>query len=68
MISMADEKRFVKTYTQSGLTGNLMQIWVDRETGVNYLYSASGYAGGLTVLLNRDGTPVVSPLPIQKNK
>ena len=32
MISMADEKRFVKTYTQSGLTGNLMQIWVDRET------------------------------------
>jgi len=65
---MADEKRFVKIYSQSGFADNLMQIWVDRETGVNYLYSAGGYAGGLTVLLNRDGTPVVSPLPIQKEK
>ena len=44
-----------------------MAIYVDRETGVNYLFSASGYAGGLTPLLNRDGTPVVSPLPV-KNK
>ena len=60
---MADDKRFIKTYSQSGFTGNLMQIWVDRETGVNYLYSASGYSGGLTVLLNRDGTPVVTPVP-----
>jgi hypothetical protein len=58
-----DTKRFIKTYSQSGFTDNLMQIWVDRETGVNYLYSASGYAGGMTVLLNRDGTPVVTPVP-----
>ena len=60
---MADDKRFIKTYSQIGFTDNLMQIWVDRETGVNYLYSASGYSGGLTVLLNRDGTPVVTPVP-----
>ena len=60
---MADDKRFIKTYTQGGFAGNLMQIWVDKKTGVNYLYSASGYAGGLTVLLNRDGTPVVTPIP-----
>ena len=60
---MAQEKRFIKTYTQSGFADNLMQIWVDRQTGVNYLYSASGYSGGLTVLLNRDGTPVVTPVP-----
>ena len=56
------EKRFIKTYSQSGFTDNTMQIWVDRQTGVNYLYSASGYSGGLTVLLNRDGTPVVTPV------
>jgi len=62
---MADDKRFIKTYTQGGFAGNLMQIWVDKKTGVNYLYSASGYAGGLTVLLNRDGTPVVTPVPNQ---
>ena len=57
------EDRFIKTYTQGGFASNLMQIWVDKKTGVNYLYSASGYAGGLTVLLNRDGTPVVTPIP-----
>ena len=40
-----------------------VQIWVDKQTGVNYLFVASGYAGGLTPLLNRDGTPVVTPVP-----
>ncbi len=62
---MADDKRFLKTYTQSGFAENLMQIWVDKKTGVNYLYSASGYSGGLTVLLNRDGTPVITPVANQ---
>ena len=42
-----------------------MDILVDRETGVNYVYASSGYSGGLTVLLNRDGTPVVTPVPNQ---
>lgn len=62
---MAREKRFVKVYTDGAFGSN--EIWVDRETGVNYLFHASGYAGGLTVLLNRDGTPVVSPLPITED-
>ena len=26
------------------------------------LFHASGYAGGLTPLLNRDGTPVITPI------
>ncbi len=56
------EERFQKIYTQGGFAENLMQIWVDKKTGVNYLYSAAGYSGGLTVLLNRDGTPVVTPV------
>ena len=63
---MANKKddRFVKVYSQSGgFAGNNMVIYVDKETGVNYLFSCSGYAGGLTPLLNRDGTPVVTPLP-----
>lgn len=63
-----DEKRFIKTYSQSGFVDNVMQIWVDRQTGVNYLYSASGYSGGLTVLLNRDGTPVVTTVPPQSSE
>ena len=65
---MPQEKRFIKIYTQGGFKDNLMQIWVDRETGVNYLYSASGYSGGLTVLMDQNGKPVVSPLPIQEEK
>ena len=60
---MADDKRFIKTYSQGGFASNLMQIWVDRQTGVNYLYSASGHSGGLTVLLDRDGKPVITPVP-----
>ena len=37
-----------------------MSIIVDKETGVNYLFTASGYAGGLTPLLNSDGTPIIT--------
>lgn len=55
------EERFVNVYTQGALSS--VQILVDKETGVNYLFTTSGYAGGLTVLLNRDGTPVVTPIP-----
>ena len=36
------------------------QILVDKETGVNYMYHASGYGGGLTPLLDRDGKPVIT--------
>ena len=52
------EDRFEKVYAQG--TVNVTEIWVDRKTGVNYLFHASGSAGGLTPLLNRDGTPVVT--------
>lgn len=55
------EERFVNIYSQGTLSS--VQILVDKETGVNYLFATSGYAGGLTVLLNRDGTPVVTPIP-----
>ncbi|MBR2842758.1 MAG: xylan 1,4-beta-xylosidase [Lachnospiraceae bacterium] len=57
---MEDRNRFEKVYSQGAL--NTMEIWIDKETGVNYLFHASGYAGGLTPLLDRDGNPVVSPL------
>ena len=41
---------------------NVTEIWVDKETGVNYIYHAAGYAGGLTPLLDRDGKPVISSI------
>ena len=52
--------RFEKVYSQG--TMNVMEIWVDRETGVNYVFHASGYTGGMTPLLDRDEKPVVSPV------
>ena len=57
------EDRFIKTVVDNGgMSDNYMAIYVDRKTGVNYLFTAAGYAGGLTPLLNRDGTPVVTPV------
>ena len=59
---MAKDKRFEKVYSQgSGLT-SLIEVWVDKETGVNYVFHLSGYAGGLTPLLDKDGKPIVSPV------
>ena len=57
---MSSKDRFEKVYSQGALTGT--EIWVDKETGVNYVFHFSGYAGGLTPLLDRDGKSVVTPV------
>ena len=51
------EKRFIRQYSE-GL-GEAV-IYVDRETGVNYLYHVNGYSGGLTPLLDREGKPIIT--------
>lgn len=58
-----EEKRFVRVHKQGLLEGS--EIWVDTETGVNYLFHFSDYAGGLTPLLDSSGNPIVSPLPLE---
>lgn len=55
---MSNDKRFIKVYSKGAMEG--CEIWVDTETGVNYFYHFSGYSGGLTPLLDRDGKPIVS--------
>lgn len=57
------EERFIKVYSENM---GCEVIYVDRLTGVNYLFIQSGYAGGLTPLLDRNGNPIVSPLPVEK--
>ena len=57
---MAKDERFEKLYSQGMLTTT--EIWVDKETGVNYLFHQSGNAGGMTVLLDKDGKPVITPV------
>ena len=57
------EKRFVKIDSEGAM--NVSEIWVDTKTGVNYFFHASGYAGGLTPLLDREGKPIISRLPVE---
>ena len=40
-------ERFKKVYTQGAL--DVLEVWVDTETGVNYLYHRNGNTGGLPV-------------------
>lgn len=53
-------ERFVKIHSENL---GCEVIYVDKVTGVNYLFIQSGYAGGLTPLLNRDGKPIITPIP-----
>ena len=58
------ERRFIRTHFEGGgLSIPATYVLVDRQTGVNYLFAAAGYSGGLTPLLNRDGTPVITSVP-----
>lgn len=52
------EERFEKVYSQ-GIT-NVTEIWVDKETGINYLFHSGGYAGGITPLLDSNGNVVIT--------
>ncbi len=54
------DNRFVKVYSQG--KADHTEIFVDKETGVNYICHASGYSGGLTVLLDSEGKPVITPV------
>ncbi len=54
------EERFIMSYRQS-IGCNETWIWIDRETGVNYLYmTRASYSGGLTPLLDAEGKPVIT--------
>ena len=54
--------RFEVVYKDGGQLreDGIRQILVDQETGVNYLVWKSGYAGGITPLLDAEGKVIVS--------
>ena len=65
---IAREDRFKKVLADGGgMTENRFEIYVDKKTGVNYLFSSCGNAGGLCVLVDRDGKPIVSALPVEED-
>lgn len=49
-------KRFEMIYEENA---SGCRVLVDKETGVHYLFSWAGYAGGITPLLDKDGKPVI---------
>ena len=62
---MAKNDRFIRIYTQgdtlSQASTHHVEIWVDKVTGVNYIYcSERGGCGGMTPLIDRDGKPVLT--------
>ena len=56
------KERFVEVYSQ-GHT-NVEKIIVDTETGVNYILASSALTVGcgMSVLVDQDGKPVVTPM------
>lgn len=57
---MFDKKRFDIAYEEGSIAVGTRMVLVDKETGVNYLFVQNGYAGGLTVLVDENGKPVVT--------
>ena len=57
------DERFIKVHSEA--MGGRM-ILVDKVTGVNYLFVSVGYGGGLTPLLDREGKPIISPVPVKE--
>lgn len=56
------EDRFEVIYKEGSQLQNsgVRQILVDKKTGVNYLVWSTGYAGGITPLLDSDGNVVTT--------
>lgn len=58
MFGKKGDNRFETIYSQGKIS--VSRIIVDRETGVNYLFVSDGSAAGLTLLVDREGNPVIS--------
>ncbi len=56
------EQRFAITIKEGSTLkeSSLIQVIVDRKTGVNYLWVKSGNCGGLAPLLDAQGKPIVT--------
>ena len=56
-MAKSKDKRFEKVHSDGAMSG--CEIWVDTYTGVQYFYRQSGYAGGMTVLVDAEGKPLL---------
>lgn len=58
---MTQQERRFEVVHEEKQVGELTRILRDTVTGVCYLYTWTMSGGGLTVLVNADGSPVVQP-------
>ena len=61
MFGEKKEKRFVKTVdecAEKGSAGSIL-VFVDTETGVQYVHITGDGRGGMTVLMDREGKPLL---------
>ena len=56
--SEVDERFLILNDTNNGMNG-YRQIIVDRETGVMYLFVGKGSKGGLAVMVDAEGNPLI---------
>ena len=63
-----DKDRFVVVqYQRGGIALPGFSVVMDRMTGVQYLYANWGHGGGMTVLVDRDGKPLLYQPPGSSN-
>ena len=57
-----EEKRFEVIFKEGSQIKDegMRQVVVDKETGVNYFVWKSGYAGGVTPLLDSEGKVIIT--------
>lgn len=53
-VNKTDNERFEQVLDDDGII-----IFMDKETGVLYMWRGVGYRGGLTVMLDADGKPLI---------
>ena len=57
--SYAQDDRFIKIYTQSSSENGIFNIYYDKTTRIMYLCSNIYKGGGMTVLVDQDGKPLL---------
>lgn len=58
---MKKDNRFIISYVNNNDFSTKTMILVDKYTGVNYLFAKQGECGGLSVMLDANGNPIVTP-------
>jgi hypothetical protein len=64
MNDRSQKKIFRTVCDRAGAIAVQCKIIVGTRTGVNYLINIEDYAGGITVLLDKDGNPMLSQMKL----